>query len=58
MYPYYIARTFGGLLFLIGAIVASFNIWMTVRMVPAPDHASSDVPLVTEAYGAATSPAE
>lgn len=31
MYPYYIARTIGGLLFLIGAIVGSYNIWMTVR---------------------------
>jgi cytochrome c oxidase cbb3-type subunit 1 len=31
MYPYYIARTLGGLLFLLGAIVGSFNIWMTVR---------------------------
>ena len=35
MYPYYIARAFGGLLFLLGAIVAAFNIWMTVRAVPA-----------------------
>jgi cytochrome c oxidase cbb3-type subunit 1 len=31
MHPYYIARAFGGLLFLIGAIVCSYNIWMTVR---------------------------
>ena len=31
MHPYYIARAFGGLLFLIGAIVCTYNIWMTVR---------------------------
>ena len=34
MYPYYIARAFGGLLFLIGAIVGCYNIWMTVRAAP------------------------
>jgi len=32
MHPYYIARTVGGLLFLLGAIVASYNVWMTIRM--------------------------
>ena len=31
MYPYYIARTIGGLMFLIGAVVGCFNIWMTIR---------------------------
>jgi cytochrome c oxidase cbb3-type subunit 1 len=31
MHPYYIARAFGGLLFLLGAITGSYNIWMTVR---------------------------
>jgi cytochrome c oxidase cbb3-type subunit I len=31
MHPYYIARAIGGLLFLLGAIVASYNIWMTIR---------------------------
>jgi cytochrome c oxidase cbb3-type subunit 1 len=31
MRPYYIARAIGGLLFLIGAIVGSYNIWMTIR---------------------------
>ncbi|MEY9780158.1 cytochrome-c oxidase, cbb3-type subunit I [Sinorhizobium fredii] len=60
MYPYYIARTFGGLLFLIGAIVATYNIWMTVRGVPvAGTERHDDVPLagpVPEA--AATGPAE
>ncbi|CAN7409685.1 cytochrome-c oxidase, cbb3-type subunit I [Rhizobium sp. LjRoot254] len=46
MYPYYIARAFGGLLFLIGAIVASYNVWMTVRTpAPAPSSAGEDLPL-------------
>jgi cytochrome c oxidase cbb3-type subunit 1 len=31
MHPYYIARTIGGLLFLLGAIVGAFNVWMTIR---------------------------
>jgi cytochrome c oxidase cbb3-type subunit 1 len=34
MYPYYIARALGGFLFLCGAIVGSYNIWMTVRHGP------------------------
>ena len=31
MRPYYIARAIGGLLFLIGGVVGSYNIWMTIR---------------------------
>ena len=34
MHPYYIARAVGGLLFLIGAMIGCYNIWMTVRTVP------------------------
>ncbi len=34
MHPYYIARAVGGLLFLIGAIIGCYNIWMTIRMAP------------------------
>lgn len=46
MYPYYIARAFGGLLFLIGAIVAAYNVWMTVRTPqPAPSSTGEDLPL-------------
>ncbi|MBN9364217.1 MULTISPECIES: cytochrome-c oxidase, cbb3-type subunit I [unclassified Devosia] len=45
MHPYYIARTLGGTLFLLGALCAAYNIFMTVRMrVPAPDDAISDAP--------------
>ncbi len=31
MHPYYVARAIGGLFFLIGAVIGSYNIWMTVR---------------------------
>jgi cytochrome c oxidase cbb3-type subunit 1 len=43
MWPYYVARAFGGLLFLIGAIICLYNILMTIR---SPDKAESrdDVP--------------
>ena len=33
MHPYYIARAIGGLLFLTGAVIGSYNIWMTIRTV-------------------------
>ncbi|WP_137152726.1 cytochrome-c oxidase, cbb3-type subunit I [Devosia sp. FKR38] len=32
MHPYYIARAFGGLLFLLGALTALYNVIMTIRM--------------------------
>src|SRR6201985_2221422 len=35
MHPYYIARAFGGLLFLIGGCIGAYNIWMTIRL-PSP----------------------
>ena len=31
MHPYYVARTLGGLLFLIGTLIGCYNIWMTIR---------------------------
>ena len=31
MFPYYVMRAFGGLLYLIGALVMVYNIWMTIR---------------------------
>lgn len=34
MHPYYIARAFGGLLFLIGAVIGLYNIVMTIRHAP------------------------
>ncbi|YBV95050.1 cytochrome-c oxidase, cbb3-type subunit I (plasmid) [Phyllobacteriaceae bacterium JZ32] len=46
VYPYYIARTIGGLLFLTGALIALYNIVMTIRMpVPVSSEAASDIPL-------------
>lgn len=56
MYPYYIARAFGGLLFLIGAIVAAYNIYMTVKKGPALVEQTDDVPLGTLQHQ--TNPAE
>ena len=50
MYPYYIARAFGGLLFLLGAIVASYNVWMTVRRAPALLPLEPDRPLPAGAF--------
>ena len=45
MRPYYIARTFGGLLFLIGACIGFWNVIMTIRVMPrkqeAHDHPKS-----------------
>jgi cytochrome c oxidase cbb3-type subunit 1 len=34
MHPYYIARAFGGLLFLLGALIGCYNVWMTIRTAP------------------------
>ena len=45
MHPYYIARAVGGLLFLLGAIVGCYNIWMTIRTAPyAADEKTQDRP--------------
>jgi cytochrome c oxidase cbb3-type subunit 1 len=48
MHPYYIARAFGGLLFLLGAIVAAYNVWMTIRqskLEAAQGKEDADIPL-------------
>jgi cytochrome c oxidase cbb3-type subunit I len=31
MHPYYVMRTFGGLLYLVGLLVMIFNVWKTIR---------------------------
>jgi cytochrome c oxidase cbb3-type subunit 1 len=47
MYPYYVVRAIGGLLFLIGALVGCYNIWMTVRPTPgAAVAATPDMPVL------------
>lgn len=43
MHPYYIARTFGGLLFLMGAVVGCYNLWMTIRHAPRDARSASDL---------------
>ena len=46
MHPYYIARALGGLLFLAGAVIALYNIVMTIRSpVPVASESASDIPL-------------
>jgi cytochrome c oxidase cbb3-type subunit 1 len=51
MHPYYIARAIGGALFLIGALVATYNIWMTVRSPATAEEAGSDMPAAPAAAG-------
>ncbi|WP_246727909.1 cytochrome-c oxidase, cbb3-type subunit I [Chelativorans sp. Marseille-P2723] len=51
MHPYYIARTVGGLFFLTGAVVGTYNILMTIRHEPQPlreraETLGADQPLV------------
>ncbi|MCM8730396.1 cytochrome-c oxidase, cbb3-type subunit I [Hephaestia sp. GCM10023244] len=45
MHPYYVARAIGGLLFLLGAIVGCYNIWMTIRRPSAAAATAHDTPL-------------
>ncbi|MBP1883189.1 cytochrome c oxidase cbb3-type subunit 1 [Ensifer mexicanus] len=47
MHPYYIARAFGGLLFLAGAIVGTYNLYMTIRYTPEDltENAAGDLPV-------------
>lgn len=46
MHPYYVARAIGGLLFLIGALIACYNIWMTIRTADQPaDERLADRPV-------------
>jgi len=53
MHPYYVARAVGGTLFLIGALVGAYNVWMTARSAArAPAEAGSDVPVVAAALQA------
>ncbi|MBN9037694.1 MAG: cytochrome-c oxidase, cbb3-type subunit I [Rhizobiales bacterium] len=52
MHPYYIARAFGGLLFLAGAIVGSINVWMTIRASRLEAAAGADADLPARPAGA------
>ena len=39
MQPYYVSRAIGGLLFVFGAIIGCYNIWMTIRTAPSAQRA-------------------
>ena len=58
MWPYYVARTIGGTFFLLGAIVGTFNIWMTVRRPSAAVEVGTDRPEDPSAASAQLKPAE
>ncbi|MGE0749752.1 MAG: cytochrome-c oxidase, cbb3-type subunit I [Variibacter sp.] len=58
MHPYYIARAFGGLLFLIGAIIGCYNIWMTISEAPAPAREVTEMPEPRDGAAPALQPAE
>ena len=58
MRPYYIARAFGGLLFLIGGCVGAYNIWLTITHPAATTEAAGDLPAPEPASGIAAQPAE
>ena len=59
MHPYYIARAIGGLFFLIGGLVACYNIWMTIRTADQPaDQRIGDRPIPALDVFPAPQPAE
>ena len=45
-FPMYVVRALGGTLFLTGAIIMAYNLWMTVKAQPAkaPVNANNAVP--------------
>ena len=59
MHPYYVARAVGGLLFLAGAVVGFYNIWMTLRTVDLHEGATErPVPMPLPVGGQAAAPGE
>ncbi len=44
MHPYYIARAIGGLLFLTGAVIGCYNVWMTIRRPAGAPAGQEDMP--------------
>ena len=44
MFPYYVARAIGGFLFLAGAVVACWNVWMTLRSAGREPAAPAEAP--------------
>lgn len=58
MHPYYIARAVGGLLFLIGACLGAYNVWMTISLAKPALEKTGDLPLPQPAAGLIAQPAE
>ncbi|WP_420006225.1 cytochrome-c oxidase, cbb3-type subunit I [Arenibacterium sp. LLYu02] len=57
MHPYYVARACGGALFLTGAVLAAYNVYMTIRHAPEK-HPERDYPTSSEAAEPAVPAAE
>jgi cytochrome c oxidase cbb3-type subunit 1 len=49
MFPFYVIRALGGGLFLAGALIMAFNLWMTVRPAPVSSPAGRDAPVLSPA---------
>jgi cytochrome c oxidase cbb3-type subunit 1 len=41
MHPFYVIRALGGGLFLTGALIMAYNLWMTVRAAPSAETADA-----------------
>jgi cytochrome c oxidase cbb3-type subunit 1 len=52
MHPYYFARAFGGLLFLIGGCIGAYNVWMTISEPAATTSRVGDIPQSAGGAGA------
>ena len=49
MHPYYVIRAIGGLLFIVGALIMTYNIWCTIRTDASVD--AADQPRIAAAPG-------
>ena len=59
MHPYYVARAIGGLMFLTGALIGSYNIWMTIKIAERPvDDQVTDRPMPRPVAAPALQPGE
>jgi len=58
MHPYYVARAIGGLLFLIGACIGAYNIWVTIKLPSPAAETTGDQPEPRPTGGLSPQPAE
>ena len=58
MHPYYVARAIGGLLFLIGACIGAYNIWVTIKLPSPAAETTGDLPEPRPTGGLTPQPAE